>query len=100
MRTARVIFKNSFAGTLDERPGGGTRFTDANGWTTSIATGLSASERVHDHSPGLHPVFQHLTPEGWLRERQARADGLAPEDDFVNTRYREIVEGACHRLTA
>lgn len=82
MRSARVTFKNSFAGTLDERPDGGTRFTYADGWTTPIAAALPVSLRVHDWSPGLHPVFQHLSPEGWLRERQARADGLAPEDDF------------------
>lgn len=30
----------------------------------------------------MHPFFEHLAPEGWLRGRQARAGGTADQDDF------------------
>jgi serine/threonine-protein kinase HipA len=39
---------------------------------------------VRDHywRGGLHPFFEHLGPEGWLRGRQARAGRTADQDDF------------------
>lgn len=36
----------------------------------------------HYWRDGLHPFFEHLAPEGWLRGLQARAGGTADQDDF------------------
>ncbi|WP_462119732.1 HipA N-terminal domain-containing protein [Methylorubrum extorquens] len=81
-RAATVLFKDQPAGSLVETPGGGTRFSYAEGWTTPIACQLSPQEREHTWQGGLHPFFQHLGPEGWLREKQARAGRVDQEDDF------------------
>jgi len=43
---------------------------------------LPIEQREHEWEEGLHPFFQHLAPEGWLRERQARTAQIAEEDDF------------------
>jgi serine/threonine-protein kinase HipA len=61
---------------------GGTRFTYTEGWQTQIACCFPTIRRAHDWDNGLHPFFQHLGAEGWLRERQARISHLAEEDDF------------------
>jgi serine/threonine-protein kinase HipA len=39
-------------------------------------------QREHEWAQGVHPFFQHLAPEGWLREKQARTAHIAEEDDF------------------
>lgn len=49
---------------------------------TDIACALPATVRDHYWRDGLHPFFEHLGPEGWLRGRQARAGGTADQDDF------------------
>jgi serine/threonine-protein kinase HipA len=82
LRKAEILFKDRFAGTLEETAGGGTRFTYAQGWQTSIACSLPAAKREHEWALGVHPFFQHLGPEGWLREKQARVGHIAEEDDF------------------
>lgn len=69
---------------MAETPAGGSVFTYAPGWTAPIACGLPApaeAPRV-DWAAGLHPVFQNLGPEGWLRQRQARAGRVEGEDDL------------------
>jgi len=77
-----VLFKDAVAGTLVETASGGSRFTyDAN-WRSSIACCFPVECREHEWQQGLHPFFQHLLPEGWLRERQARVAHIAQEDDF------------------
>ncbi|HZH52723.1 MAG TPA: HipA domain-containing protein [Microvirga sp.] len=81
-RSATVLFKDAPAGTLTELEGGGTRFTYREGWTTPIACTLPTNDREHVWRAGLHPFFQHLGPEGWLREKQARAGRVDEEDDF------------------
>ena len=82
LRTAEVLFKDAVAGTLVETASGGSRFTyDAN-WRSSIACCFPVECREHEWQQGLHPFFQHLLPEGWLRERQARVAHIAEEDDF------------------
>jgi len=82
LRSGEVFFKDTVVGTLAETAGGGTRFTYAPEWKESIACCLPVERREHEWSQGLHPFFQHLGPEGWLRERQARVAHIAEEDDF------------------
>jgi serine/threonine-protein kinase HipA len=43
---------------------------------------LPIAQREHAWANGLHPVFEHLAPEGWLRTVQARSDGTDVDDDF------------------
>lgn len=81
-RKAEILFKGSVAGALTETASGGSRFTYAPGWTVPIACSLPVERREHEWAAGLHPFFQHLAPEGWLRERQARAGNVAEEDEF------------------
>ena len=81
-RSGEVLFKDAVAGTLIETPSGGTRFIYKPEWKESIACCLPIERREHEWAQGLHPFFQHLGPEGWLRERQARVAHIAEEDDF------------------
>ncbi len=81
-RTARVSFKDASAGRLEETASGGTRFVYRDGWAQSIACCFSADRREHEWAQGLHPFFQHIAPEGWLREKQARVADINQEDDF------------------
>lgn len=82
VRVADILFKDAFAGTLTETDGGGTRFVYSRDWTASIACCLPAARREHEWPQGLHPFFQHLAPEGWLREEQARTADIQKQDDF------------------
>jgi len=82
LRAAEVLFKDAVAGALVETAGGGTRFTYGANWQSSIACCLPVERREHEWEQGLHPFFQHLGPEGWLRQRQARVAHIAEEDDF------------------
>lgn len=82
LRKAEVLFKDQSAGTFEETANGGTRFTYAQGWQTPIACALTPLQREHEWAQGVHPFFQHLGPEGWLREKQARTAHIAEEDDF------------------
>jgi serine/threonine-protein kinase HipA len=82
LRTADILFKDQTAGTLEETAGGGTRFTYGREWQTQIACSLPILQREHEWMQGVHPFFQHLGPEGWLREKQARVGHIAQEDDF------------------
>lgn len=82
LRKAEVLFKDTAAGTLEETASGGTRFTYAKDWNTSVACVLPALQREHEWAQGVHPFFQHLGPEGWLREKQARTARIQEEDDF------------------
>ncbi|MGH8247303.1 MAG: type II toxin-antitoxin system HipA family toxin, partial [Gammaproteobacteria bacterium] len=82
LRSGEVLFKDAVAGTLAETAGGGTRFAYGSNWKEPIACCLPVERREHEWPQGLHPFFQHLGPEGWLRERQARVAHIAEEDDF------------------
>jgi len=63
---------------------GGSRFTYNAGWQGDIASCLPATQREHNWANGLHPFFQHLGPEGWLREKQARGAHIRDEqNDFA-----------------
>ncbi len=82
LRSAQITFKDELAGTLVETVTGGTRFCYIPGWGETIACGFPVTAREHEYQVGLHPFFQHLSAEGWLREQQARAATIADQDDL------------------
>lgn len=82
LRQALILFKDKPAGLLSETQEGGSRFSYDDGWHEAIACALPATQRVYDWRFGLHPFFQHLGAEGWLREQQARSDQLDARDDL------------------
>lgn len=82
LREAAILFKDRPAGRLTETAVGGTRFTYAAGWSEDIACCFPATRREHEWARGLHPFFEHLGPEGWLREQQARVAHVVEEDDL------------------
>ena len=81
-RVAEILFKGQRAGLLYEMPGGGTRFIYDPGWDAAIGCCLPVAGREHVWAAGLHPFFEHLGPEGWLREKQVRAGRIEEEDDL------------------
>jgi serine/threonine-protein kinase HipA len=82
-RSAEILFKDEVAGTLTETAAKGTRFSYKADWSKGdIACSLPATQREHEWPVGLHPYFQHLGPEGWLREQQARSAHIVEEDDL------------------
>lgn len=81
-RKAEILYKNQVAGTLEETAGGGTRFVYGAEWQEAIACCFSVTRREHEWAVGLHPFFEHLGTEGWLREQQARVAHIAQEDDL------------------
>lgn len=81
-RSARILFKNRSAGTLTEIANGGTLFTYDPSWQDAIACCFPITRREYSWDQGLHPFFQHLGAEGWLREQQARITHTNTEDDF------------------
>ena len=82
MRATKITFKDRIAGRLEETAAGGTRFVYHEDWRDTIGCCLPVTRREHEWNTGLHPFFQHLGAEGWLRERQARRAHIAEEDDF------------------
>jgi serine/threonine-protein kinase HipA len=82
LRAAEVLFKDAVAGTLTETANGGTRFTYGADWKLPIACCFPVERREYEWALGVHPLFQHLAPEGWLREQQARVAHIAEQDDF------------------
>lgn len=77
-----MLFKDQPAGILAETAGGGTRFTYPPDWQQPIACCFPITQREHEWANGLHPFFEHLAPEGWLREHQARTAHIQQQDDF------------------
>lgn len=81
-RKADILFKDKRAGVLEETRTGGTRFTYDPTWRETIACCLPVSQREHEWRQGLHPFFQQLGAEGWLRQNQAVAAHVSEQDDF------------------
>jgi serine/threonine-protein kinase HipA len=93
-RSAIVTFKQVSVGSLTE-DGRGTVFLYHPDCRVAIACALPIEARQHRWREGLHPFFQHLGPEGWLRGRQARAGGSNDQDDFgILLRYGADCIGA------
>ena len=75
----KVYYKDIFAGTLREEPGGRVTFTyDSSyidGGHPAIAHTLPVREQAHISNNGLHPFFDNLVSEGWLEQAQSRLLG-------------------------
>lgn len=82
MRTALVRLKGQNAGILREEPEGGTSFVYNTDFKQDIACILPRYGVSYSHPYGLLPFFQQMTPEGWLRNRQARSAEIDLQDDL------------------
>ena len=83
----KVYYQDHFAGLLQQEPGNRTVFTyDASylqGNRPPIAFTLPLQNTPHSHEDGLHPFFDNLVAEGWLRDAQARALGVPKTNRFA-----------------
>lgn len=83
----KVYFGDSYAGRLQEEPGGRCVFSyDASYLETgqpAIAHTLPRRTEPYLSERGLHPFFDNLVAEGWFRNAQARALGIDPGHRFA-----------------
>ena len=83
----KVYYNDTFAGELRQEPGGRCVFTYdptyPEGRLPAIAFTLPLQAAPHICERGLHPFFDNLVAEGWLRNAQARAMKIAPENRFA-----------------
>ena len=82
LRYAEVRFKDRPAGVLRETAAGGSVFEYRDGFGEDLGCALPRDVPRHEWSVGLHPFFQHLAPEGWLRARQVRTGEIEAQDDL------------------
>ncbi len=82
----RIYYKDIFAGILSQEAGGRCVFTYDESYLQSslpaISYTLPLRAEPHLSEYGLHPFFDNLCAEGWLKNAQARALGLRREDRF------------------
>jgi serine/threonine-protein kinase HipA len=81
----RVYYNNDlFAGVLRQEPSGRCVFTYDPAYLEAkhpaIAFTLPRQEAPHVCEAGLHPFFDNLVAEGWLRNAQARALKIDPNN--------------------
>jgi serine/threonine-protein kinase HipA len=78
---------NLFAGELRQEPGGRCVFTYDPTYIQaghpSIAHTLKVRTEPYLSEQGLHPFFDNLVAEGWLRDTQARALKVDPNNRFA-----------------
>lgn len=82
---AKVYFQNSFAGILEQKPGGDYLFTydeEFQKRQISISTQLPISEKEHLSKNSLHPFFDNLIAEGPLAKIQAKSIGVKETERF------------------
>lgn len=80
-RKGEVTYKDQVIGILEETPIGGTNFTYSDQWDKNpIACTLTKKDI--EWKDGLHPFFQNLCPEGWLREEKRKFGKLDSQDDL------------------
>lgn len=86
----KVYFGNRYAGQLREDPGGRCVFTYDTSYldegppnAPAIAHTLPMRSEAYVSEQGLHPFFDNLGAEGWLRKAQARALGVGAERRFA-----------------
>lgn len=83
----KVYYQDRFAGVLRQEPGGRCVFLYDPDYLGSdspaIAHALAKTSQPLISEEGLHPFFDNLVAEGWLRNAQARALSVAPGDRFA-----------------
>jgi|SRR5579859_4315190 len=83
----KIYFQDAYAGVLQQEPGGRFAFTYDSSYLESrhsgIAHTLPLQEKPHYSEAGLHPFFDNLVAEGWLRNAQARALGVNRDNRFA-----------------
>lgn len=74
---AKVYYQDTYAGLLEQEPGGRCVFTYDSSYLISpnpkIAFLLPLREEPFISENGLHPFFDNLVAEGWFQNAQARA---------------------------
>lgn len=82
----QVYLNDDLAGILQQEPAGAFRFAYEANYLSSgkppIAFTLPVREAPYVSNGGLHPFFDNLLSEGWLRNAQARALGINADDRF------------------
>ncbi len=86
LRKALVFRRGARVGTLEEMAGGASRFSYQHEYLAQpgvrpIAPNLPLRAEPYD-SPGLHPVFEGLLPQGWLLDIDLGRYRLKPSDQF------------------
>jgi serine/threonine-protein kinase HipA len=83
----KVYYNELFAGELRQEPGGRCVFTydpaylEAKNPAVAFTLPLQAAPYISEQ--GLHPFFDNLVAEGWLRNAQARAVKVDPSNRFA-----------------
>ena len=82
----KIYYKDTFTGILSQEAGGRCVFTYDKSYMESalpaISYTLPLQAKPHLSEYGLHPFFDNLCAEGWLKNAQARALGLRRDDRF------------------
>lgn len=83
----KVYYNDSYAGELRQEPGGRCVFTYDAAYLEAkhppVAFTLARQAAPHICEQGLHPFFDNLVAEGWLRNAQARALKVDPSNRFA-----------------
>lgn len=83
----KVYLYDRFVGILAEEPGGRFVFTYDDSYLAGnhppVSLTLPLGKRSHGCERGLHPYFDNLVAEGWLRDAQARALGVGKNNRFA-----------------
>ncbi len=83
----KIYYQDQYAGILQQEPGGRCAFTYDTAYIEAagpaVAHTLPVQEAAHYSEGGLHPFFDNLVAEGWLRTAQARALGVRPNDHLA-----------------
>lgn len=84
----KAYFHDSFAGLLQQEPGGRCVFSYDPAYLAArhaapIAHSLPLRVEPFRSESGLHAFFDNLVAEGWLKNLQARALGVDPDNRFA-----------------
>lgn len=83
----KVYYQDRYAGLLQQEPGGRYAFAYDEAYVAAggpaIAHTLPLTDAKHYSEGRLHPFFDNLVAEGWLRNAQMRALGVGPDDRFA-----------------
>jgi len=83
----KIYHNDDFAGVLRQEPGGRCVFTYDPAYLAAnlpaIAFTLPLQAAPHICERGLHPFFDNLVAEGWLRNAQARALRIDPNNHLA-----------------